>query len=318
MLYNELMKKILLILATAFIINPQSTYDIPYGTTNLLVLDVTLSEQVSAIKLHNTGTLDHTMISKLMIWEDGNSPGWDGDERSIINISQAPFFDTEISGDFKQRIFVTLDLQSNYISEKTIQLQIEESSSGAKITGSKRTIRHDASLPATPVSPLAIKGEALSTSAIRWHFIDLSNNEFGFKLSDSNLKLLVEKEEADLSYIDEIGLTPDTEYSDRRIIAFNDRGESSVSISSVFPGVRTLALPAVETVEEPASAPAEATAGKEEIALTPTLFETIQTKIADIQRQVSEFIKQLDELIKQSAASVFGALQGFFQSFFGQ
>ncbi len=313
------MKKILLILATAFIINPQSTYDIPYGTTNLLVLDVTLSEQVSAIKLHNTGTLDHTMIAKLMIWEDGPSAGWNGDENSLVNVTQAPFFDTEIVGDFKQRIFVTLDLQSNYISEQTIQLQLEESSSGAKITGLKRTVRHDASSPTTPVSPLASRGEALSASAIRWHFIDLSNNEFGFKVLDTNLKEVAIKEETDLSYLDETGLSPDTEYSGRKVVAFNDRGESPTSASSVFPSARTLALPVVEIIEEPVSVPLSGTtAGKEEVAPAPTLFETIQTKIADIQRQISEFIKQLDELIKQSSATIFGALRGFLRAFFGK
>ena len=36
-------------------------------------------------------------------------------------------------------------------------------------------------------------GEALSVSTIRWHFTDLSNNEFGFKILDSELNIVASK-----------------------------------------------------------------------------------------------------------------------------
>lgn len=307
------MKKVFLILAAAFIINPQSVYDIPYGTTNLLVLDAALSEPVSSIKLRNLGTLNHTAISKLIVWGDGPSAGWDGDEISMVNVVQAPFFDTEILGDFKQRIFITLDLKSDYINEKTIQLQIEETA------GLERTVRHDASIPTAPASPIAKNGEALSVHTIRWHFLDLSNNEFSFKLLDGDLNVLYKKEEADISYIDETGLDSNTVYSGRKIVAFNDRGESLASISSVFPSARTLELPEPEIEIEPVQEEAvREPLIEEELSSAPALFETIQTKIVDIQQQISEFIKQLDEFIQQSSASLFSALKGFLQSFFAK
>ena len=83
--------------------------------------------------------------------------------------------------------------------------------------GARKIISKDASAPALPAFPLAGSPEVLSTSTIRWHFTDLSLNEFGFKILDGNLKELVRKEEANLSYLDETGLSPNTEYSGRRI-----------------------------------------------------------------------------------------------------
>ena len=187
-----------------------------------------------------------------------------------------------------------------------------------KIIGLERTILAGTSIPSIPFSPIAKNSEAISTSIIRWHFTDLSNNEFGFKILDSNLKEVARKEEANLSYIDEIGLAPNTEYPGRKIVAFNDMGENSVSVSSVFPAMKTLAVAKVVGKEEPISVitTTNATTTIDKVVPEPTLFETIQTKIADIQRQINELIKQLNELIKQSAAIVAGALQGFFQSFF--
>ena len=87
------------------------------------------------------------------------------------------------------------------------------------------------------------------------------------------------------------------------------------STLTVFPAVRTLALPEIKEVRPPEEVEPQPVEKIEELA-APTLFETIQAKIADIQRQINELINQLNELIKQSAATVLGALQGFFQSFF--
>ncbi|MDO8265275.1 MAG: fibronectin type III domain-containing protein, partial [Candidatus Parcubacteria bacterium] len=117
------------------------------------------------------------------------------------------------------------------------------------ITGFERMISVSASYPTVPVPPLARTAEALSSSAIRWHFIDLSNNEFGFKILDYALKIIIQKDESDLSYIDETGLQQNTNYSGRRIYGFNDRGQSSYS--DFFPSVFTLAeIPSVITAED--------------------------------------------------------------------
>ena len=322
-----------------FTVNRQSTYAVPRDVSNVLVLDLTLPEpknngtlQLKSIKIHNAGIATHLDFSKLVIWEDGASKGWDGDEVEAVKVTAAPFFDTEISGDFRkyaqgdswQRIFVTLDtssvlysLQGSSIKPELVTSSVVFSDSSANgptdasIFGFERIISHDAPIPSVPVTPLAGTPKALTTSTIRWQFTDLSDNEFGFKLLDGNLKTVVRKEEANLSYLDETGLQSATEYSGRRVVAFNDRGESMGSTLTVFPAARTLALPVVEITEEKKIEKIEPV-----VVAEPTLFETIQTKIADIQRQINELIKQLDELIKKSSATVFGALQGFLRAFF--
>jgi len=332
-------------IASDFTVNPQSTYAVPRDVSNVLVLDLTLPEpknnstlQLKSIKIHNAGTATHLDISKLRIWEDGASKGWDSDEVEVVKVTAAPFFDTVISGDFRQyakgdswqRIFITLDTSSVLYSlqESSLKLELvagsvvfsDSSANGpidASVFGFERSIVRDAQIPSVPITPLAGTPKALSTSIIRWYFTDLSDNEFGFKLLDGTLKQVARKEEANLSYLDETGLNPNTEYSGRRVVAFNDRGESTGSTLTVFPAARTLALAPV-AVPVTTSTEIVTEEPKQEVVSAPTLFETIQTKIADIQRQINELIKQLDELIKQSAASVFGALQGFFQSFFGK
>lgn len=317
--------------ASDFKINNQSVYAVPADTTKLLILDLTLPDiGLTSIKIHNAGTAQQYNISKISIYEDGPSPGWDGDELEKTKKSLSPFWDTELSGDFfQQRIFVTVDITSTTQSGTTIKPELAINSalfsnpalsgpSDQQITGLERTILTGANIPTAPFAPIAQNGEALTTSVIRWHFTDLSDNEFGFKILDGNLKEVARTEQANLAYLDETGLQPDTEYAGRRIVAFNDRGENSVSASSVFPAKKTLA--AVKVVEniEPVIAvtTTNATATTEEAAPAPTLFETIQTKIADLQRQINDFIKQLDEFIKQSSAAVVGALQGFLQALF--
>ena len=346
LLYNELMKRVLLVFilililapissfastAGDFTVNNQATYAVPPGTTKLLILDLTLPGiGLTSIKINNGGTVQQYHVSQIAVYEDGLSPGWDGDESERVRKSSSPFWDTELIGDFsKLRIFVTIDITSTTFSGATIKPEIDINSAffsksilngptDKKIIGLERTILAGTSIPSIPFSPIAKNSEAISTSIIRWHFTDLSNNEFGFKILDSNLKEVVRKEEANLSYIDEIGLAPNTEYPGRKIVAFNDMGENSVSVSSVFPAMKTLAVAKVVGKEEPISVitTTNATTTIDKVVPEPTLFETIQTKIADIQRQINELIKQLNELIKQSAAIVAGALQGFFQSFF--
>lgn len=323
--------------ASDFIINSQSTYNVPSGTTNVLILDLTLPQAVSSqtlrlesIRINNIGTAQQSDIARLYIYEDGSSAGWDGDENKIFTKSSSPFFEVVLASDAfsefsgSQRIFVTVDIVANAGNGKTIKPQLAVDSlvftngdtgpTDESITGFERMILAGVDTPSVPLAPLAQKGEALSASAIRWYFTDLSNNEFGFKILDSNLKEVARKDEANLSYLDEMGLSPDTEYSGRRVAVFNDRGENIGSTLTVFPAVRTLALPEIKEVQPPE----EVEPQPAEVASEPTLFETIQTKIADIQRQINEFINQLNELIKQSAATIFGALRGFLQSFFGK
>lgn len=305
--------------ASDFIVNSQPTYTVPPGTTELLILDLTLpSTGLTSIKINNAGNVAQYDISQLSIYEDGSSPGWDGDESERIRKSLSPFFDVVLNGDFsKQRIFVIVGVNSNTYTGKTIKLEIEINSAvfsnsvfngptDKKITGFERMILAGTSIPSVPVSPMAKKGEALSASTIRWYFTDLSNNEFGFKILDSNLKEVVRKEEANISYLDEINLQPDTEYSGRRIVAFNDRGESLSTVLTVFPAVRTLPLPPDLTSEVNAS-----TSEVDVLVVELTPEEELRVKIQELQQKIIDLLKQLilllQEQISAAQASLFGA-----------
>ncbi len=330
--YNKDMKKVILILvfvlapsfsfastASDFTVNPQSTYDVPPGTTQLLILDLTLpGAGLTSIKINNAGSVVQYDLSQISIYEDGPSPGWDGDETERVRKSSSPFWDTEITGDFsKQRIFVTVDINSNVYTGKTIKPEIEINSAvfsntalngptDKKITGFERIILAGTEVPYVPVSPMAQKGEAISASTIRWYFTDLSNNEFGFKIIDNQSKVLIRSEKADLSYLDETGLKPDTEYSGRQVVAFNDRGQSSISTLTVFPAVQTFSLP---VVEEEKKEPVPAETGR------PLSSQELRDKIQELQLKIIDLLKQLIQLLQQqiteAQASIFRAFEVF-------
>jgi len=301
--------------ASDFTVNNQSTYSVPLGSSKVLILDLTLPESLQSIKINNAGTATHLDIARLLIFEDGPSAGWDGDENERVRKSSSPFWDTWLYGDFsKQRIFVTVDIASTAHSGKTIKP--EALIDDVTVVGFERMISAEASLPSTPVAPLAGTPEAMSTDTVRWHFIDLSNNEFGFKILDSNLKEVARKEEADISYLDETGLQPNTEYSGRRVVAFNDRGESLGYGLSNFSAVYTLALPEIEPVESPEDIQAGEEVEPQPVEEEPSLLETIQQKIAEIQQKINKLFEQLTELLEQQGAIVWTAFQGFLSSFY--
>lgn len=294
------------------VVNNQSTYAMPPGSTKVLVLDLTLPEKLTSIKISNLGTAQHSDISNLSIYEDGTSAGWDGDESIRITRSLSPFWDVEYASDFsKQRIFVTIDATSTIVFDKTIQVQVVINSS-ATITGLARKILPGASPLAPPVAPLAKSGQALSTSTIRWNFMDLSTNEFGFRIKDASLKTKAEIEQADFAYLDETGLAPNTCYSGRRVHAFNDRGESFPSL--IFAEVCTLAAPVIAEVPPPETPGVSSSTPGVKEAEPPVIQEdldiTIRQKIIEVLNQI---IQLLQEKIKLLQASIFHALQFLFK-----
>lgn len=303
-----------------FAVNSQPTYSVPPGTTRLLILDLTLPEIPQSIKILNAGTAQQWDISKISIFEDGSSSGWDGDETEKVSVSSSPFWDVTISGSFSQkRIFVTVDISSTAASERTIKPRLQLNSvkfasgdsgpSDQTITGFERMILAGVSVPTVPVAPLAGIPEAISTSTIRWHFLDLSNNEFGFKILDNKLKVAAKSETADLSYLDEIGLSPSTCYSGRRAVAFNDRGESGQSAN--FSEVCTLAQPApvVEIAKEktPAEEVVKEVPAPEEIVapapvekpISEMTVSELRVKIVEVQQKIIELLTQLIQLLQQ-------------------
>lgn len=313
--------------ASDFTVNPQSTYDVPPGTTQLLILDLTLpGTSLTSIKIINAGSVAQYDLSQLTIYEDGQSPGWDGDETEKVRKTSSPFFDTELISDSenfslsRQRIFVTVNVNSNTYTGKTIKPEIEINSAvfsdpaltgptDKKITGFERIILAGTEVPYVPVSPMVKKGEAISTSAIRWYFTDLSTNETGFKILDKNLKT-VATGGANLSYLDETGLGPGTEYSGRQILAFNDQGQSLSSALTVFPAVRTLSLPVVEEKKEEVIE--EETQGGTGGPFSPS---ELRAMIQELQQKIIDLLNQLIQLLQQQISAAQASLFRAFESF---
>ncbi|MBI2625974.1 MAG: hypothetical protein HYW69_00060 [Candidatus Nealsonbacteria bacterium] len=296
-------------------VNNQSTYAVPPGSSNVLILDITLQELPSSITVYNDGTAQQTDISKISVFEDGNSAGWDGDEKDVAVKTYSPFFGTKLSGNFsKKRVFVTVDIASNAVSERTIQPKIKTNISEEEVLGLERKILAGASSPQTPSSPLAQSGEALSDTTIRWKFLDLASNEFGFKILDSQLKITVKSETADLSYLDETGLSPNTCYSGRRAAAYNDRGESDYSVN--FSQVCTLAAPVVEEVP-PTETPGEVllpeTPGVD--GETPGVEEPEEDLSIAIRQQIIDILQQLIQLLQEKISSLQANLFQAFEAF---
>ena len=91
-----------------------------------------------------------------------------------------------------------------------------------------------------PQAPTVGAPSALSFSSIRWNFTDNSNDETGFRLYGSTGTVLAQSPLANLSYLDETGLSAGTQYSGRYVKAYNSYGESVASdvVSSITtPGV---------------------------------------------------------------------------------
>ena len=313
-------------------VNNQSAYDVPSGASKVLILDLTLPENLSSIKMINLGTAQQWDISAVYLLEDGVSAGFDGDEREIFRKSSSPFWDTEMSAvSANPRIFVTVDIASG-VSGKTIKPQATINSDKT-ITGFERTVLAGVSMPDVPIAPLARFGEAISSSIIRWNFLELANNEFGFRIKDASLKTKAEVLQINLSYIDETGLSPDTCYSGRRVVAFNDRGEGSFSANFAevcTPKAPSLPVPApvveapvvAETpVTEEIPAPAEPPAAEAPFIKKPVIKEPIidkpPVKKPVVEKPLVEESPKIESTsTPKTSNSLFEAVKSFFKNLF--
>jgi len=79
-----------------------------------------------------------------------------------------------------------------------------------------------------PPAPTITQAEAISTTSIRWNFTDNSTDEEGFKIYDTDGNLLVTCALPNISYCDETGLNPNTQYT-RKVVAYNANGNSDYS-----------------------------------------------------------------------------------------
>ncbi len=83
-----------------------------------------------------------------------------------------------------------------------------------------------------PVAPAIGTPSALSFSSIRWPFTDNSNDETGFRVYDNTNNVVSSSATANLSYLDETGLSCNTSYSGRYAKAYNSYGESAASANA--------------------------------------------------------------------------------------
>ncbi len=90
-----------------------------------------------------------------------------------------------------------------------------------------------------PVAPTVGTPAAQFSSVIRWAFADNSNDETGFKIYDGSGNVATSSATAGLSYLDETGLSINTQYTGRYVVAYNTYGNSASS--SVAASTYTLA-----------------------------------------------------------------------------
>jgi len=114
---------------------------------------------------------------------------------------------------------------------------------------------------------------ALSTTSIRWNFTDTATEELGFKVHDASHTVVASDATANLSYIDETGLSPNTQYT-RHAIAYNEtvipnspnaNGESDDSGGAT---IYTLASPSDAASTESASTWYQGAIGTEKFNFT--------------------------------------------------
>lgn len=82
---------------------------------------------------------------------------------------------------------------------------------------------------AAPAAPSGLSGSGISQSSIRWSFTDNANNEIGYRVYDGST-MKIQREQANVSYVDEDGLAPNTIYT-RTIKAYAGALESPSSAS---------------------------------------------------------------------------------------
>ena len=79
-----------------------------------------------------------------------------------------------------------------------------------------------------PIAPTINTPNILSSSAIRWNFTDNSGYETGFRVYTNADAIATSSATANLTYLDETGLSENTQYT-RYVKAYNSYGESASS-----------------------------------------------------------------------------------------
>ncbi len=85
---------------------------------------------------------------------------------------------------------------------------------------------------AAPSAPTIGTPTILSDTSIRWSFTDTALYEEGFKLHDSSHVVKASSATPNLTYLDETGLEPNTQYT-RHVHAYNSSGDSPASANAI-------------------------------------------------------------------------------------
>ncbi len=105
------------------------------------------------------------------------------------------------------------------------------------------------SVDSAPQSPTIGIPTALSTTSIRWNFTDNATNETGFKVYDNLGNIATSSAATNLTHLDETGLSANTQYTGRYVLAYNTYGASASS--SVASSIYTLAPTPTNLVATP-------------------------------------------------------------------
>jgi len=194
-----------------------SKYTLSAAPTNPAATDGTYTDKI------NVSWTASASANHYHVWRDGVS----GVGTQVHNLAATSFDDT-ITGSHTYYIY-------------SVNTEDAENSSYISDSGYTLTV---------PTAPTIGAPTALSTTSIRWNFSDNASNETGFKLHDASHNILVTDANPNLTYIDETGLSPNTQYT-RHVHAYNGAGDSAVSGDGTK---YTLAnVPAVPTVNTPAT-----------------------------------------------------------------
>jgi hypothetical protein len=133
------------------------------------------------------------------------------------------------------------DLISSSTGKRYFQYRIIQTSSDTNVssTVSNVTVNYKSNNPYAPTIGTPV---ASSSSSIRWKYTDNATNETGYRLYDETGIVVIATTSADMNFVDEIGLLPNTQYT-RRVAAFNGNYESrhsataSIYTLAAVPGV---------------------------------------------------------------------------------
>ncbi|MBI4843276.1 MAG: Ig-like domain-containing protein [Nitrospirae bacterium] len=138
-----------------------------------------------------------------------------------------------------QAVFTPSGQSGSTVYTITVSTSVKDVNGNAMASGYQFSYT---TVPPTVAAPTIGTPAALSTTSIRWNFTDNSGNEEGFKVHDSSNTVKASSATPNLSYLDETGLTANTQYT-RHVHAYKT-GEDSLGSGNAS----TYTLPATPNV----------------------------------------------------------------------